>query len=1640
MNIERSYISYFSRPLYGLIFAFFLLFANTLFAQFEPDIRTEFRDGKYYTEIHVTACDSYGWIGGTETESQNGKVKESYTKDEKYDSIVTLYLDLRKSSLHSDVRFACDSFKWVKDTVIKSSVFDRVTEATYQTKVGKNVVGCDSTETLKINMGNSTEEDKIQSHECDTFIWRSGNRKIYTESNYTDTVIQINDQGCPKVVTLKLTLYKSTRKVLSPVECDAYSWYMNNDYVSVNRSYTESILDSVKGTNVVGCDSTVVLNLTINKSDTIRTDTAVCDTFTWYANNTKYNTSNVSYNEKTGQYYKYEKISQGKNRFVCDSFASLNLVLHTKKEVDYYDVARENDLPVDVFGLQLYRDTANALINGKTIYNCDSIVNYSLTVYWNVHDTIDTVVCSNELPFVWHKETHNIDYPAIQDTVLLYHAENSNPVSDTYYVAKVHLRQAYDSNFSKEFCLPNTYTFNSHEYSTAMTDSSIVEWHYTKLYHCDSTITLHLTLHDTLHEDVYQSIVLPQLPFTTSGLPEEHTFTADQLSGGDDTLVVIHTTDMYSCDSTVYYHLTVTANPTSVLDSTICENDLPLSWNHRTFTDEGTLFDTIPSTIVIDGVAADSIITMRLHVKRNSHNNFDTTVHEIDLGYSFNGYKATSAVTNHPISLPEMASNGCDSIIHYTVKVLPNIKIYFDTFVCTNMFPLVWHDSTFTGMANKSKTFVASSGVDSTITLRMHVYESSDVTIDSAVCKGAVVSFAGHSFDTSVFYTDSCINYFGCDSVSRLRLFVDTARYDTVSQEIVENQLPYTFLTRVFTDDDFVDNDTIIEDVIGFRATHPYCDSNVHYQLVVHKNVDTVADSSICYSQLPFRWDSYTFYADSLYGSKAGVLIYNDSSLKTMYGADSILVKRLHVNATYIEYDTINHCLARQDEPVYWRHTILPAGSPTGDYILDTFSMFHCDSLFRLRLELRTNTSSTVWDTIVENQIPYEYDLAHNYIFTKPISDSLIHIDNRYGCDSAVTYSLTVFWNVEADAFDTICFSSLPYVWNEQIFYASSLTDEPHRTGDIIQQALLLAHTGADSLLTMYIHVNPTFDTMFYDTICDDSTYSFNGAFYSFRPGDNKDFRHDDTLRTYLNCDSVSSIMLRVWPTYDTVEYDTVFSYLLPILYGPYECDTIGTYHFGTRSTHGCDSLNTMHLWIVQVTFVDTSVCNNHVPFEWHTKMFNKTKIDTLTLSGIHGEDSLIVMDVTVLDTSSVIEAVERCDTYTWQDNITYTRSTTAPYVTYTNIAGCDSVVHLDLSLYYSIEVGDHISVCNSHTWIDGVTYTQSIYGPQKMLRTIHNCDSLVTLELFVAYSTYDEILDSMCLGGRYNFRGRVINRAGTYFDSLYTAEGCDSVTVLHLAELPTPLVEVSMTRDCDEHEYTITSSTDVDYFRWSSVPEDPTLAGQESSAVIKVRPTQEISYYLYVDYIEDPRCPTTTSVTLAPLNRPTATLRTSPDFLTYNNMKVKAYDIGEVYDNRNWYINGFMQSDHELIFEYDADLSLDSVRVMLEVDNGLCRDSAYSTIMVRKPTLFLPDAFTPYLSTNNIFKAQGRGILEFEIFIYNRVGQLVFTSRDINEGWDGKHNGVFCTQGNYVYTIRYRDIATPNSYQEITGSVLLLR
>ncbi|WP_155209766.1 gliding motility-associated C-terminal domain-containing protein [Fulvivirga aurantia] len=102
--------------------------------------------------------------------------------------------------------------------------------------------------------------------------------------------------------------------------------------------------------------------------------------------------------------------------------------------------------------------------------------------------------------------------------------------------------------------------------------------------------------------------------------------------------------------------------------------------------------------------------------------------------------------------------------------------------------------------------------------------------------------------------------------------------------------------------------------------------------------------------------------------------------------------------------------------------------------------------------------------------------------------------------------------------------------------------------------------------------------------------------------------------------------------------------------------------------------------------------------------------------------------------------------------------------------------------------------------------------------------------------------------------------------------------------------------------------------------------------------------------------------------------------------------------------------------------------------------ESVSNTITLIKPNnIYFPNAFTPDGDgLNDSFGINGRFIVNFELKIFNRWGEMIFTSSSMENNWDGTLNGNPLPQGSYAFTATMTDQAGREI--ENDGTIVLLR
>jgi len=134
--------------------------------------------------------------------------------------------------------------------------------------------------------------------------------------------------------------------------------------------------------------------------------------------------------------------------------------------------------------------------------------------------------------------------------------------------------------------------------------------------------------------------------------------------------------------------------------------------------------------------------------------------------------------------------------------------------------------------------------------------------------------------------------------------------------------------------------------------------------------------------------------------------------------------------------------------------------------------------------------------------------------------------------------------------------------------------------------------------------------------------------------------------------------------------------------------------------------------------------------------------------------------------------------------------------------------------------------------------------------------------------------------------------------------------------------------------------------------------------------------------------------------------------------------------------INGFSQNN-EIVYNENMDIYR-VVAVQNENDQIV---SVSNTIAVEKPlALYAPNAFSPDGDgVNDLFSVKGQGAENFSLEVYNRWGQLVYQSDNLNEEWNGEYRGSQVPMGTYVYQVKALNVSGDKTMVK-KGAVVLVR
>lgn len=1231
------------------------------------------------------------------------------------------------------------AFNWCGETIQEAGTY---------TKVYKSQHGCDSTQILVVTQREGMEME-LRSQQvipfCDSVAW---NGIIYRESAVlTDTLLS-TVYGCDSIVTTILTKgipfrhYETDSLFIG----ETLSWHG----LTINEAgeyYDEH-------TNHFGCDSTYVLRVVLKASapqpKVSSTRMTICegDAFPWRGES----------HTLSGTYY--DTVFNGSE---IDTLHVLYLTVNPRYE--YSETVSFSTFPTLYRG-QSIPAPGTYPITYTSSGGCDSVINVIVNRQVIIHEESATI-CKGEV-YEWRfkRLTEAQDYI---ETI-----KGKDGKDSVTYILHLSVHEIPETRVTRTICHGDSYVFGTQ----ILTEAG--EYRHTfKQDGCDSTVVLSLNIADV------DTIV--QVHRLNPG--ESYTWPANGHTYSTAGTYQVTNTNRFGCDSIT--RLVLTINHVDTIDSvaTICPGET-LVWHSISACQTGH-YENVET-----GVHGDMrYYRLDLTVREQKEVEVSFTICG-DESIGFNG--KTYSKAGHYYD-----KGACDTLYHIIVSQTPT-QVYETNAKLDGVHPYTWtywengteHTDNFSTPGTYEYTSPnTTTGCNDIWRLVLSLDNNTYHFVEQvSLCEGETFSWRGHD-DLSLVpgtavYTEHLYTRTGNDSIYELQVTV--------------RPLGHSYRTINFCGS------------TEWKGT-TYSSSTIVYDTLTAANgCDSIVEISLRKSEGFFRRDTATIVqGEKLLWHGQTITtdgVYEDRQV-TAFGCDSIYELHVGIKAATPQTNMITEIAEICEGDYYeWRgHKYYNKGLYPDTVFATTID--EQDTIFVLNLNVieqerrreqyffcenekleriygedynaKVRTDSVYRDTVaVANRQPYIWrgqNLTHTGIYRDTLTAST-------GCDSIYQLVLTIYdKEVLRDTVIRACETDLPIRWKNRWISETGIIYDTITTHDV------------DTIWRVDVRIVPMEYETIEKTLCEGDSYSFNGHNFT------RDTLLHDTIYTGLGCGKEYTVFLR-FRKVQTVDYyaqtPSNEAYIWNIDGTTYSYRYNGNYEHVIRTADdACDSIRyVLHLTVGAVyEFRDsTKLCQSELPYLWHNQMIYDAGIYYDSLQTVMGYDSVYILKVLEIMPAYYAEQnIDLCDGSTafYYRSKPYSKAGIF-YDTIPSINGCDSIVHMDLTVYptYQFYTDAIIADYQTYEWRGreyDVTGNYDITYP-----TINDCDSTYTLRLKVVETAIYNTYDTICEGGTYRWRGVDYSQDGIYTDTVYKPQSSSSaiytlyLTVLHPTNITSATVQ----------------------------------------------------------------------------------------------------------------------------------------------------------------------------------------------------------------------------------------------------------
>ena len=412
-----------------------------------------------------------------------------------------------------------------------------------------------------------------------------------------------------------------------------------------------------------------------------------------------------------------------------------------------------------------------------------------------------------------------------------------------------------------------------------------------------------------------------------------------------------------------------------------------------------------------------------------------------------------------------------------------------------------------------------------------------------------------------------------------------------------------------------------------------------------------------------------------------------------------------------------------------------------------------------------------------------------------------------------------------------------------------------------------------------------------------------------------------------------------------------------------------------------------------------------------------------LNYTSVDNCDSIILLNISALQTDATTVQLSACPGETVEylgDDLPAASSNTYTFV---NQYNCDSVVQVNVSELISQNETVNLVGCDGASVIfDGVEYAA---GTQIVLTYSNQsgCDSIINLNIAALPSYYTPITLEACEGSSINYLGLDLEIGTTTEFPYSTSTGCDSIITVEVIPYPTFNFDINPAEqicwNSNEGEIEISNlSGGTEPFTFS-------LDGINYQTDQLITNLAGGDYSIYVQ--DGNGCVKEEAIAIPVI---------APLEMGFNAPTIACDEDSVIV--QSFLLNGLTDS---MIYQWQHDFVGPVIPIynpgtyVVDVSN-LCETQNFEVEVLledgfRQNYIYIPNAFSPNGDgVNDIFKAyaaDGLTVISYELHLYDRWGNTLYTTTDIDEGWDGVFLNEAMNPGVYVWWLRAKVISCRN-------------